>query len=184
MAIVDMVDILEHQIILQRDARDPLGVWVSRQAIAGDATGGSIKQEIRATATQTGGRIYTCHAVNMSGISGSVVSGSAKIRFLTNFPDADRTAGVQGFATLRVTGFTMDSGFTAPIAGLSGETPASMAPTRILLFGPQLGATEATIVEVEFDQNVDGAVYSVETYGWFWDRQVLRIAGGPRYPMT
>ncbi len=181
MAISSNIDILEHQLFIQGDARDPLGVWGARIGITGDATGTGIKIGFRIPAEKSGARIYTCYDVNAAGLTGALLVSTFKVRLLTNHPDIDISPGLQGYASLLLRGsyFVVNTGLTAPIGGLL--EPVFRSNERfILLFGTPGIAT--TIVETELEQNVDGGTYSFEAYGYFWDREVLYAPGGPRHP--
>ena len=181
MAISTFVNILEHQLFVQRDGRDPLGVWVARTGITGDVSGGSIKVGIQVPVLGDSGRIYTAYSVNISKLSGIDAAASGKVRLLTNFPDADRTIGVQGYGSFRRVTVDAGTGFTAPILGIAANDEAiTQAERFLLLFGPV--DEDVNIVELEINENEDGIIYSFEGYGYFWDRQVLYVAGGPRHP--
>lgn len=177
MAIAETVEILEHQSFIQGDGRDPLGIWVARHGITGDATGGSIKVGFRPRSTD---RLFTCYDVNLAGIAGGLSAADVKLRLLTNLPDADIAVGVQAYASLRVvgSGFFAVSGLTAPIGGLNFE---AIPPNQrfLLLFANQ---DRDPILEVETAENIDAATYSFEAYGYFWDRQVVNVPGGLRHP--
>lgn len=178
MAIAVEVTVLEHQLFIQGDRRDPLGVWVSRHGLTGDASGGSIKVGFT---PQSQGRIYTCYDFNIAGTTGAHTSSSVKARLLTNHPDADLATGVQGYSNLTIFngGMDVDVALTAPIFGISLFEKVSATQRFILLFAnPALNP----ILELETSNNVDTAVYFFEAYGYFWDREVLYAPGGPRHP--
>ncbi len=186
MAISEFVDVLEHQLFIQRDGRDPLGVWVARHPITGDASGGSIKVGFRVTTASAGGRIYTAYSLQIAGLTGAISASTMKTRLLTNFPDADIAAGISGFSTLLFTVvapgiFEADGAMTAPGAGPAQDL-VKPNDRFILLFGPQRSQTAVNIAELELAENIDLATYSFEAYGYFWDRQVLYVPGGPRHP--
>ncbi len=184
MAISQFATVLQHQLFIQRDARDPLGVWVIRHAVTGDATGGSIKVEFQSNTPQ---RIYVVKALQVAGLTGITSSNTLKVRLLTNFPPANLLGGVEAFATLQMisTAFLVDSSLTEPIAGPDFkliEPPMD----EILLFGPSpaFAQTVVGLTEIEIDQNINNATYSFEGYGYFWDQGALRAPGGPRKPLT
>ncbi len=181
MAIVGVMDILEHQLFVQRDARDPLGVWGARSTAVGDATGGTIKVGARVPIAGDPGRIYACYSVTITKNSGTDANLPGKVRLLTNFPVMDRGAGGQGYSTAKRVAVQVGVGFTTPIGMIDGGTPGITPPDRfILLFGPV--DTDVNIVELEIAENEDLSAYGFEVYGYFWDRQVLYVAGGPRHP--
>lgn len=182
MSIVINSVILEHQLFVQRDGRDPLGVWGHRGTVVGDASGGTIKQGLTILALGDAGRIYTCYSVAINKETGVDAAAAGKVRLLTNFPPMDRAGGTTAFGSARRVTVNAGTGFSAPIlmidAGDFGITPQERF---VLLFGPQAGAN-VNIVELEINENEDLAVYTFEGYGYFWDRQVLYVAGGPRHP--
>jgi len=184
MAIAGLVFLLDHQIFVQGDARDPLGVWVARAAVTGDASGGSLKVGVQVPAARSGSRIFTCYSAQVAGLTGTLISAAIKTRLLTNFPDADLGIGIQGFSTLSLQNDTgeqwnVSSGITAPIAG-PYQHQIQHNDRFILLFG--VSGADTTLSELEISDNVDGATYSFEWYGYFWDRDVLNTPGGPRHP--
>jgi len=186
LAIVGAAQVLEHQLFLQGDGRDPLGVWGARVGITGDASGGTIKTGFLVSTTTSGGRIYTCYDAQVAGLSSTVVFSTLKTRLLTNRPDIDVLAGLQGYASLLVGSgfpgfFDADNSLTPPIAGPSIHLISSNQ-RFILLFGPGPGQETVNILEIEIDQNINLATYSFEAYGYFWDRQVVNVPGGPRHP--
>ncbi len=187
MSIATSADILLSQMWPQGDIRDPLGVWGFRQGITGDASGGTIKVQGSVPARQRASYILTVYAMTAAQLTGdpttvSVVEG----RILTNWPNIDSVAGVQGFATAAIDSVSDNSNFTAPNAAIIGRADHLMghADRFILCMDPRpdqaLGALP--IVEMEWNVNVDLATYSFEGYGYFWDRAVLQAPGGPRHP--
>jgi len=170
----------------QGDARDPLGVWGLRRGITGDASGGGIKVAGLEVADKKGGYVYTCYSAQISQLSGANPSaGLMKIRLLTLWPNIDLTAGVQAFSSFLITGFDTSTNFTAPIAGPGGAFgPVLISPNDrfLLLFDPRQFGALGAIIELELGDNKDGALYSFEAYGYFWDRSTLQAPGGPRHP--
>lgn len=184
MSIVEAVAILEHQLFLQRDARDPLGIWVARHAVTGDASVGTIKVNAQVPAERAGSRIYTCYYAQVAGVSGTLITAAIKHRLLSNLPDADILPGVRGFATLTVQNndgqqWNVSSGLSAPIAG-PFHPQVTPLERFILLFGNP--GQDTDIAQLEISDNVNLAGYIFEWYGYFWDREVLYAAGGPRHP--
>lgn len=181
MAIVESAGILEHQLFKQGDARDPLGIWTIRHPLVGDASGGTIKVSFT---SPNQSRIYTCYGLNIAGVNLNTSGGSAKVRLLTNFPPGTPTGGVAAFSTLRIVndGWDFQTNMTDPKVGLN-FAPINAVDRFILLFGPvPQGESPIAIVETEIINNVDGAGYVFEGYGYFWDRAILQVAGGPRHP--
>lgn len=186
MAIAAEITILQAQLWPQGDARDPLGVWGCRLAVTGDATGGGTKVGMTVPANRAGAYMYTAYSVTVAQISGTLYNDAVKCRLLTNWPDVDALAGIQGFATAinRQGGFGGIAGsanYTPPIAAM--DRPLLLPNDRfILLYDPRARSTDLTIVEVEVADNLDLAVLSFEGYGYFWDRSVFLTPGGPRHP--
>jgi len=182
MAIATNVDLLPAQGWPQGDARDPLGVWAARLGVTGDATGGSIKVGVNVPTGLRGAHIYTCYSINFAQLTGVVTARNVKVRLLTNLPDADVLAGLQGFATLKIVNTATLTNVTPPILGIGGgQAPALEPLDRFILLRTDVG-TPLTIVEIEFGENVDASTYVFETYGYYWDRLVMQAPGGPRHP--
>lgn len=183
MAIVATAEVITAQLWPQGDIRDPLGVWGAREGVTGDATGGSIKVTLQAPAPRGAAYIYTCYDVNIA-ILDVAIPGSynAKMRLLTNWPDIDPLAGVQGYSS----GFTFPvnvaNNATEPIGTIANEQVMSQNSRFILLFDPRPSAGVLDIVELELNTNTDTARHSFEGYGYYWDRSVLQAPGGPRHP--
>jgi len=169
----------------QGDIRDPLGIWGARLGVTGDATAGEIKVGIQAAQAERAAYIYTCYNANVSVLLASgVLAMTAFCRLLTNWPDIDPVAGVQGYGSNigRVLGITI--GGTAP-EGAVGQPLVLPQERFILLFDPRPQPSEAlTIVELKVTAQVDADTYSFEAYGYYWDRSVLDAPGGPRHPGT
>lgn len=185
MAIVENVAVLEHQIFKQRDARDPLGVWVIRHTVVGDASAGSIKIGFEVSGVQSSGRIYNCISLTIADVSGGAANGlDLKLRLLTNFPPGDPTGGTGGYGLTRIgsAAFRVNTGFTAPFGAGNNNILIGAHEDKILLFGPQPSQSEVNITEMELPENVLNNEYSFEGYGYFWDRAVLQAPGGPRFP--
>lgn len=180
MAITETVNLKITGLWPQGDARDPLGVWGARHLVTGDATAGSIKVDVRAAAAIAGGYVYTCYSAIATRLDGNVDS-AVKCRLLTNWPDIDDDAGVQGYGTLRIVPQLGDPQFTAPT---SGPRDVLVAPNDrfILLFDPRPVVGAFDIVALEMGENIDAAAYSFEAWGYYWDRSVLNAPGGPRHP--
>lgn len=182
MAISSQIDLAPAQEWPQGDARDPLGVWGARLGITGDATSGSIKVAIDVPSDIRGAHVYACYSVNFAQLSGVVTARNVKVRLLTNFPNVDPLAGIQGYATLRIVNTATLDSVTSPILGIGGAAAAGIQPLdRFILLRTGTG-TPLTIVEMEFGENLNLATYSFEAYGYYWDRQVMQAPDGPRHP--
>ena len=175
----ETVDLFAHALWPQGDARDPLGVWASRHVMTGSAGGGSIKVQVQPGAERAGAYIYTCYTAIVAFTTQE--GANIKLRLLTNWPNADDDAGIQGVATLRIVNTDEAVGFTAPEGG-PGAAMMSAQDRFILLFDPRPAAGAFTIVETEISGSTDGFVYVFESWGYYWDRGVLNAPGGPRHP--
>jgi len=180
MAISADVDIIATALWPQGDARDPLGVWAGRHLITGDATGGTLKVAFQPGAERAGAHIYTCYTAIIAQLTISE-SGTAKARLLTNWPDADDDAGVQGYGALKIAAMLGSSSLTAPFSA-PAEPLVQPSDRYILLFDPRPVAGAFTIVELEHQPNTDTRVYAFEAWGYYWDRGVLNAPGGLRHP--
>lgn len=167
----------------QGDIRDPLGVWGVRQAVTGDASGGSIKIQFRVPAGLGAAYLYTVYSVNIAILTG-VAPGSinSKLRILTNWPNVDTLAGVQGYSSALTFSVNTSANFTAPIGTIANQIVISPTDRFLLCFDPRPGAGNLDIVEIEIGTNTNLATHSFEGYGYFWDRSVLNAPGGPRHP--
>lgn len=182
MAIDETVTLLAHNMFVQRDARDPLGIWNSRTVVAGDASGNPIRVTI--TAAQIS------HVYILMGITISFDSSSAgqviKYRLLTNRPPANPTGGLAAFAYNR-TGITTNTTFNPPSDNIF-DTNVDVQTSRILMFGSDgQSAVPQPIMELASGGNNPGTgiTFFFEAYGYFYDLDgVLNAPGGPRYPMN
>lgn len=180
MAIAEEVDIQHFNILRQRDARDPLGIWVARLGVTGDATGGSIKVGINVPAANRAAHVYFCYDVNFATLTITFNNALTKVRLLTNWPDADPSVvGIQGYGSLGVYATAADAQFTAPTVGFT--IPVIGAAQRFIPLWTTIGSG-LTIVEIEHGDNVDTATYSFECFGYYFDHAVRDAPGGPRHP--
>jgi len=184
MSVLETVNIVETALWPQHDARDPLGVWGARDLISGDASGGVIQSQIQVSAARRAGNVYTCYSAMSVQTGGTSDTATLmRLRLLTNWPDIDRiTAGAQGFATWRSS--PIEAGFgTDPTGGPANELISPNDRFILLLDPGVVGAgNPMVLVEILRNANVDGATYSFEAYGYYWDRGVLNAPGGPRHP--
>jgi len=181
MAIVVQAPVVEAQMWPQGDIRDPLGLWGVRQAVTGDASGGSIKVLYEVTSAKRAAFVYTCYDINWSQLTGAVTGDEIKVRLLTGWPNIDPQAGVQAYGSNLIRRAGGGGNLTPPIAG-SVDFLVSPQQRLLLLFDPRPQAIDLVIVEVEWQTNVDLATYSFEGYGYYWDRSVMDAPGGPRHP--
>jgi len=182
-AILTTIDVVQAAQWPQGDIRDPLGVWGFRVGITGDATGGSIKAIAQVPRVEASAYIYTCYSLNYSQLTGTIVAVSIKARLLTNWPNVDPVAGIQGYATARIAAVGNDADFTPPIQAILADQDLVGPHGRfILLFDPRNRTEDLPLVEMELGVNTNLATYSFEGYGYFWDRSVLNAPGGPRHP--
>lgn len=184
MAIVENVALLATQTWPQGDKRSPLGIWGARRGITGDASGGSIKTTIQTPNDQGASYVYNVEAVTIAVLNVvQVVSTLLKCRLLTNWPNVDPQAGVQGYATLRISNVGGSANFSEPLAGEAANgAPLLRTNDRyLLLYDPRPAAGDFTIIELEISENVLNTVHAFEAYGYFWDRSVLQAPGGPRF---
>jgi len=166
----------------QGDARDPLGIWGGRHIVTATGTE-SMKVRFTPAADRAGAYVYTCYSCTIAGISATSEAANGKCRLLTNWPDIDDDAGVQGFSTLQLLSISGVDAFTAPVDGpFAGQTFVKPSDRFILLFDPRPVAGAFDIVELERDRGVNTRQYAFEAWGYFWDRQVLNTPGGPRHP--
>lgn len=182
MAIATAVAIQQSAIFTPRDLRDPVGVWGARLGVTGDATAGSIKVQFQVPAELNAAYVYTCYGLTIAALTVDTANGQgAKARLLTNWPNVDPAAGVQGFATVIARTMTSDSDFTGEI-GMPNQPLLSPEQRFLVLYDPRPAGGVLTIVELELGSNVNTATYSFETYGYFWDRAVMQTPGGLRHP--
>lgn len=172
----------ETQLWPQQDARSPLGVWGARSAITGDASGGSVRGRFFVPAARRTAFVYTCYQVTMAAVSGTISAQNLKCQLLTNWPNVDPQAGIQGFSTLRLTNILTSTTFSNVPTGGPAENMLSENDRFILLFDPSGRAGDMFIVQLEFAINDNTIPYIFEAYGYYWDRSVMLTPGGPRHP--
>ena len=183
MAISSEVVIRAQEVWPQRDARDPLGVWVRRVTITGDATGGAITTIFVAPADRRASYVFTAYSVTAVQLTGTPAATTVKCRLLTNWPDADPLAGVTGFAT-NVANVTLTDGDFSGSISIPSTQLVGPNDRFILLYDPRQNPNLGTLplVEVQWGINVDTVTYAFEVYGYYWDRAILTTPGGPRHP--
>jgi len=183
MAITNVVLVRAQELWPQRDARDPLGIWVRRFAVVGDASGGSITTQFSAPANRRASFVFACYSVTALQNSGTAAATTVQVRLLTNWPDADPEPGVSGFSTainnVTLTDADLTGQISVPSRNLIGPNDRF-----ILLHDPRQNPNLGTlvIVEVQWGINVLNNIYSFEVMGYYWDRAVMTTPGGPRHP--
>lgn len=184
MAIDQQVAVFPAQMWPQQDARDPLGIWGFRLGITGDATGGLISMQAQAPAGLAAAYVYTVYSLNASQLTGTIeTSARIRSRLLTNWPNVDAVAGVQGYGSARFCTTITNVDFGAPVQGVfGGDALVTAAERFMLLFDPRPSGGTLDLVDLAYTDNADGATYSFEGWGYFWDREVLQTPGGPRHP--
>jgi len=185
MAIAELVELQTTALWPQGDIRDPLGVWGARHGVTGDASGGEIKVAVVAAGPERAAYVYTAYGAGINQLTGVITSVSIMCRLLTNWPNIDPAAGVQGYSQNNRGVLGGVSAFTAPNAAAESGQPMVLDKDRfILLFDPRSGQNQQdiTIMELKLGFNTDLATYSFEAYGYFWDRSVLQAPGGLRHP--
>lgn len=182
MAIATTVDVITTALWPQGDIRDPLGVWGFRQGLTGDLTAGSLKVTAQAEAGINAAYLYTCYSAIIAKLTGDVTQTTIKIRLLTNWPNVDPLAGVQGYAYIQTGINRTTAAFTSPINGPDRFNMVGPNERFLLLFDPRPSAGVLSLVELETGGNIDGETWSFEGYGYYWDRSVLNAPGGPRHP--
>jgi len=176
-------DILTTSLWPQGDIRDPLGVWGFRQGATGSLAG-EIKVVASAPEKEAAAYIFACYSLTYAQLTGAIDTGArVKTRLLAGWPNIDSQAGVQGYATLGISSTIGLNDFTAPVQGVAGTGGMVSGNQRfVLLFDPRPLATAVPLVELAVAVQVDGATYSFEGWGYYWDRSVLQAPGGPRHP--
>lgn len=182
MSVVVTTDILAAQTWPQGDARDPLGLWGFRQLLTGDATGGALKCTAQAPAGLAAAYVYTCYSVNMVKLTGALAGTLVKVRLLTGWPNIDNLAGVQGYSSAIGDNNVGTSGWDAGQVLVPSINFIGPNDRFLLLWDPRPSSGVLSLVEVESGGNVDTDTWSVEGYGYFWDRSVMNTPGGPRHP--
>ncbi len=181
MAITPVIDIIENALWQQHDARDPLGIWGFRSAIAGDGSGGTIKWFIQVPANKSGKYVYNVVSLNLTHDAGSILNKNLKIRLLTSWPNIDPQAGVQAYSVMKRRLHQGDITWSAPIEAPQEDILGPL-DRFILLFDPRTANNAITLFEAEVTNTGIGEDYSFEGYGYFWDRGALAAPGGVRFP--
>jgi len=172
------IDIIPSAILRRRDDRDPLGIWASRGGVVGDATGGTIKATMGLPPGRRAAYVFTIGMVSTS--SASAGFATATLRMLTNFPSGD-APGVQGASFIRTIEVGSAGSGELQAVGLRPMLDPEMS--KVLLYDPRADrASRIDLFELWVSPNVDTAVVNFEAWGWYWDRNLHEVIGGPRYP--
>lgn len=181
MTVSGTVDILTNQMWPQGDIRDPLGVWGFRAQLTGDGGGGSIQLTARTAAGESAAYIYTVYSTLIAQIGGTAANIEGKCRILTNWPNIDRIAGVQGYGHAIQRSLQGNTQYNQP--EVMPIQPFITALDRFLLMmDPRPSPAPLNLIELETSRNTTGDIFSFEGYGYYWDRSVLNAPGGPRHP--
>jgi len=178
MSVEGDIDMLATSTFRRRDDRDPLGIWAARGALVGDLSGGVIDATFGVPAELRAAYVYNVIFVSTQadGSSGSTHT----VRLLTNWPPADKP-GVQGASFIRTT----EVGTTGKINNFAVGFRPLIDPqmSKILLYDPRSAAAgRIDLLELWINDNDDSVTYIFEAYGWYWDRNLHEVPGGPRFP--
>lgn len=183
MAIALEVAVIASSIFRPRDLRDPLGVWGARLGVTGDASSGGIKVDFIVPEDEAGKYVYTYYAYNWGQLTGTLSTAGLSVRLLTNWPNIDPLAGVQGFDTMIMGVPRTQGNNTGQQSAPTNGTMLFFESARFIpLYDPRPSGGQITIVELQHNDNVDLATYVFQAYGYFWDRQVMNTPGGLRHP--
>ncbi len=178
MAVTGDIDILPAAILARRDARDPLGIWAARGTLVGDATGGTVKATFGLPAASRAAYVFTVGFVSTS--SSGVGVTTHTVRLLTNWPSGDRP-GVQGASFIRTT--EVGSAGSGELQAVGFRPLIDPQMQKILLYDPRSDrSNRIDLLELWLNVNTDGANDFFEAWGWYWDRNLHEVPGGPRYP--
>lgn len=179
MAVTGDIDMLQSAVFRRGDGRDPLGLWAARGTLIGDATGGTVKASFGVPGPQRAAFVYTVGFVATS--SPSAGTGSTHtVRLLTNWPPASKP-GLEGAAFIRTT--EVGSAGSGELQAVGFRPLIDPQMTKILMYDPRPDpSSRVNFIELWLNLNVDLAQYFFEAWGWYWDRNLHEIPGGPRYP--
>lgn len=178
MSVTGDIDILPAAILRRRDDRDPLGIWAARGGLTGDATGGVQKATFGLPAERRASYVFTLGFVSTSSTTAGYTTHT--VRLLTNYPSGD-SPGVQGAAFIRTTEVGSSGGGESQAVGFRPLIDPQMS--KILLYDPRSDrANRIDLFELWVSANIDTGVVNFEGWGWYWDRNLHEVAGGPRYP--
>lgn len=165
-------------ILRRRDDRDPLGIWAARGTIVGDASGGSIKAFFGLPPERRAAYVFTVGFVSTA--SPTAGFSTHTVRLLTNYPSGD-APGVQGAAFIRTN--EVGSAGNGELQAVGFRPLIDPGMTKVLLYDPRANrASRINLIELWVHPNVDTANVFFEAWGWYWDRNLHEVVGGPRYP--
>lgn len=179
MTVTVLIPIQESAILRPRDLRDPLGVWAARGLGTGDAGGGVVLGQFIVPGDRRAAHVYACYGVSVVQlVIAAVEASSMSVRLLTNWPVTE-TSGITGFSLTNSRVADNDGIFPASAFG-----PLIDGPMRfILLFDPRPDPTSSIVlVEAWPNDNSLDEDYVFEAYGYYWDRNIMDVPGGPRHP--
>jgi len=176
--------VIETGLFKHQDARDPIGVWGAQGNITGDASGGQIQAFIQIPADKRRNRVYTVYDCQSQNSGGTLDTGTAaKIRIFLGWPDINLAGGIQAHETILFVQLEPAGGFNPPF---TGPRRSMVDPNHrfLLIFDPsvQFANDAFTMISVERDANVNGSIYQTSAWGYYWDRAVFDVPGGPRHP--
>lgn len=183
MAITTSVDIITAPIFRPRDLRDPLGVWAGRLGVTGDASGGGILVNFTVPESNAGKHVHTFYSFNAGQLTGIAEATGTSVRLITNWPNSDPVAGVQGYDVMFMgVDRTQDNNVGQFSAPTNTMNPYDSIHRFMPLYDPRPSAGQITIVELQRNDNTLAATYVFQCYGYYWDRQVMDTPGGLRHP--
>jgi len=182
-AIATSVDVITAPIFRPRDLRDPLGVWTARLGVTGDASGGGILVNFTVPEANAGAHVHTLYSFNCGQLTGVLEAAGVSLRLLSNWPNSDPVAGIQGYDVM-VMGVerTQQNNVGQRSSPTNGTMLFAENARFIPLYDPRPSAGQITIVELQRNDNTDGATYVFQAFGYYWDRQVMDTMGGLRHP--
>lgn len=183
MAVAGDIFIVESELWPQRDARDPLGIFGWRGALAGDVSGGSIKATINVAEAIRHAYVLKIYDMHVALVVGTPATVGGKMRILTNWPNIDLQAGIQAYAAFYLGVISGTTVLDPPDQGFTDQNPFNGNSKELLIYDPSTRDGDMAIAEQEVT-NTDGLTYSFEGYGYYWDRAVMNTPGGPRNPGT
>jgi len=172
------IDIIPSAILRRRDDRDPLGIWAARGALTGDASGGVIKATFGLPPGRRAAYVFTIGFVSTSSPDAGFTTHT--VQMLTNYPSGD-SPGVQGASFIRTTEVGSAGGGELQAVGFRPLIDPVMS--KVLLYDPRSNrANRIDLFSLWVSPNVNTGVVSFEAWGWYWDRDLHEVLGGPRYP--
>jgi len=184
MSVVIALDAVESGVFKQQDARDPVGLWGAQGNLTGDATGGQVGARIQIPAAKRRNAVYTIYDASTANTGGATDTATAvAVRIFTGWPDINLEAGIQTHETIRFVQLEPDGGFIPPVFG-PREPLITPNQRFMLIFTPsvQFATTAFVMLIIDRAANVNNALYQFSAWGYYWNRDVLGVPGGPRHP--